>query len=337
MESSWRDSVVLDYEVDFPGASPLELALYSGGAALFPRVVLGETTGWGTLRRPGVLDIPQAEYDGVLDDFAARCLDVAFVCDLYATLRRLCAQLETATGRLSAPSASRADVGLAVDALVELMALHVLNWALPMDRLEAEVGGVVGASAARTLIMRLLVPTTSAHLADFAALTATAARAIGDERWSSRAATDLAQTIGHLQRPGLAERPFESAGNLETYIRSLDPDDVAHLEAMRHARMRSERSLARDVSRLYLAAHDRRALGPVVATTLVCRLAAEEEEQRRRRQSATLSAIRVTADRLAVDLATVLPSMHAGAPVPEFTAEPRLLDMSDGAWAWTRS
>ncbi|WP_433615388.1 hypothetical protein ACQP2P_11435 [Dactylosporangium sp. CA-139114] len=328
---------MLDYEVDFPAASPLELALYSGGAVLFPRVVLGETAIWGTLRRPGVLDIPQAEYERVLDEFAARCLDVAFVRDLFATLRQLCARLETATGRLNALSASRVDIDLAVNALVELMALHVLNWALPMDRLEAEVGGVVGASAARTLIMRLLVPVTSAHLADFAALTASAARAIGDERWSSRAATDLAHAIGHLQRPGLAERPFESAGNLEMYIRSLHADDVAHLEAMRDARVRSERSLARDVSRLYLAVHDRRALGPVIAATLICRLAAEEEEQRRRWQSATLSAIRVAADRLALDLATVLPWIHAGAPVPGAVTRPRLLDMSDGAWAWTRS
>lgn len=339
MESRWRDIVVLDYEVDFPAASPLELALYSTGAALAPQVLLGGTDRWGAHRRPGVLDIPADHYDSTLHDFGTRCAEPSFVGGLGRRLTSCVDRVARATAGLAGIAAPNADsVRATVDALADLMAFHVLNWALPLTDIEAWLATLTrDPQSARALLMRLLVPETPAHLADVAALTVAAHRDIHGGSWSTDRAAELSADIGHLQAPGLAQRPFEDARTLETYVRSLDDPDVAYLEAMRDSRDAARRRLARDTSMLLLAADV--PASPVARTSAfvaVCRLAAEEEEQRRRWQAKALQAIRLAADRGGLDLDTVLPSGCDADDTARADPSP-LVHTSDGAWAWLRS
>ncbi|RZT78073.1 hypothetical protein EV382_1254 [Micromonospora violae] len=339
MESRWRDIVVLDYEVDFPTASPLELALYSTGAALAPRILLECADRWGAHRRPGLLDIPAGHYDRTLHEFGNRCAEPSFVAGLAGRLSRCVSRVAEATARLAGADAPTAGgIQAAVDALAELMAFHVLNWALPLTDIETWLAGLTrDPQAARELLMRLLVPNTSAHLTDFATLTAAAHHAIHAGGWSSQRAAELSASIGHLQAPGLPQRPFEDARTLETYVRSLDPPEVGYLEAMRDSRDAARRRLARDTSMLLLAAGGTgRRVARTWAFVSMCRLAAEEEEQRRRWQAKTLQTLRSAADRGGLDLGTVLPS----ACDTDETAGDRpvlLIDATDGAWAWLRS
>ncbi|MBX7266893.1 hypothetical protein KIF24_13235 [Micromonospora sp. Llam7] len=334
MESRWRDLVILDYEVDFPAASRLELALYSAGAALFPRVLLGEPAPWGRHRRPGVLEIPAVRYDRLLDDFGARCADPSFVRRLGARLHACLDRLARATRRLEPPAPPRRGrIVKAVEALAELMAFHVLNWALPLDDIRRWLARLTGSPhAARGLLMRLLVPTNPAHLADFAALAASAHHDLRAGDWSPRRAAQLATDVGHLQSPGLA-RPFDDPAVLETYLRSLGPDDAAYLDAMRSARDDARRRLARDTALLLLTAGDAAAVARTWALTTVCRLAAEEEEQRRRWQGRSLRAIGTAAAHQRVAPDRLLPRACHLPPTPPEAPRP-IVDPTAAGWAW---
>ncbi|MGK5740380.1 hypothetical protein [Micromonospora sp. URMC 103] len=339
MESRWRDLVVLDYEVDFPTASRLELALYSTGAALAPGALLGERQRWGVHRHPGLLEVPASHYDRVLDEFGVRCADPRFVRGLGERLAACVGRLARATADLAgAEPPDTTTIRGVVDALTELMAFHVLNWALPLPEIEGWLARFTeDGDAARALLMRLLVPTTPAHLVDVAALTAAAHRDIHAGAWSPGRAADLSARIGHLQAPGLAVRPFEDPATLEAYVRSLDAGDVDHLGAMRRSRNAAQDRLARDTSMLLLATGGEPAdVDRAWAYTAVCRLAAEEEEQRRRWQGASLRAIRIAAERAGVRPDAILPSAcDADGAAPEHTTP--VLDPSDEAWAWLRS
>ncbi|MER7676816.1 hypothetical protein [Streptomyces sp. NPDC096934] len=335
MESRWRNLVILDYEVDFPSASRLELSLYSTGAALFPRIVLGKESLWGTHRRPGILDVPAATYDRDLDEFADSCVDPRYVSQLAVRLQECCSQLDHATGRLcSARQPTTAQLREVVDNLVELMAYHVFNWAVPLDDAERWLTDLTASAAAgRTIMMRLLVPSTSAHLEDFAHLATEAAHEMTTGTWTAERAAELSDAIGHLQAPGLTRRHFDEPAKLESYVRSLNTTDAAYLRSMKDARIRGERSLARETSLLYLLAGDTATLARTYAITAMCRLAAEEEEQRRRRQSRSLRAIGRAAKRIGLNLDLVLPSVYAADP--HLTGDaPKPLFADDGSSTW---
>ena len=343
MESRWRDLVILDYEADFPRFSTLELALYSTGAAHFPTILLGESKNWGIHRRAGVLEIPAQQYDRVLSAFEDSCADATFVRAVSARFRSICEDLARLNRDIDdstdLPEHGDLDHLLQdiIDALANLMSYHVLNWAIPLEGIESYLKDLgYSSEQARECLMRLLVPTTPAHLIDFFEQATSASRDISGGSWTPDRALEIAEAIGHLQAPGMAERPFEDSDTLERYLRSFSVEELANLDTMREARKRTDQELARQVTYLYLSTGgSESALAHAEAIVGICRLAAEEEEQRRRWQSLTLRNIRRLAERFALNLDDHLPT---GCDAPKNTAATTrsIFDVSkvEASWSW---
>jgi len=316
LETRWRELIILDYELDFPQNSQLELALYSLGAARFTHVLLGEPQSWGVHRRPGILEIRESEYERALDLFACQVRDLVYVRSLTSKFMDLRARLELANrpaesdlSKIAGPDNALVVLRHIVDLLADLMAFHVLNWSVPFDALGKYLGDVLGSpDRGREWLMAMLVPLTSAHLTDFFELVTSASAEMGRGTWDDERSHALADAIGHLQAPGLAERPFEDGQVLEAYLASLADGEIEQLSRMAAARLAAQRALARKVSELYLATDgSAAALAEAAAVVAMCRLAAEEEEQRRRWQSRALRNIRLLASEFSIDLDELIP------------------------------
>jgi hypothetical protein len=202
MESRWRDWVTLDYEIDFPEASRFEVAVYGAGAAAFPRVVLGVSSSWGIHRRPGVLDIPRGEYTARLNAFSRLSTDLEFAHGLSRRFDSICGALAALNQNVErSPDDQTADsISALIDQLVELMAFHVLNWAIPLKRFRRILADVLGDDKrAGESLMRLFVSFRPAHLSDFAETALAAAQKVGEEDWSERDTAELFTLVDALQ------------------------------------------------------------------------------------------------------------------------------------------
>jgi hypothetical protein len=331
--------VVLDYEIDFPTCTALEWSLYSVGVTRFRRLAMNEDVSWGRHRRPGVLEIPTDDYEATLHRFGRSVWNPTFVRWLSDQVTAVCARLIESNLPLEDPRAARGlDAGAAVratvDALADLLAFHVFNWALPLEDMESYLTDILGGrDIGRTCLMSLMVPTKPAHLTDFYELVSGAAAHIDIGDWNELAAQSLADEIGHLQAPGLAARALESGAELTGYLMSLGTDEVAHAVSLRHERESAKRSQARLVSRLLLATGGRpEAMGRAEAVAAVCQLAADEEELRRRWQSRSLRNIRRWAETHSLVLDDLVP---AECPRPQEVEPGRLLATGENQWIWS--
>jgi hypothetical protein len=341
LETRWHELVILDYELDFPQNSLLELALYSLGAARFTRVVLGEEELWGVHRRPGILEVKEPEYERALNLFACKAQDLPFVCSLTSKFMDLQAQLERANRPVEDDLRAIADPGVALDLLrhivellANLMAFHVLNWSVPYDAMAKYLGDVLGSpDTGRESLMAMLVPYTSAHLTDFFEVVTTASAEMELGTWDDERSRAVADAIGHLQAPGLAERAFENPRTLGDYLASLGDCEFEQLPRMTAARLAAKRALARKVSELYLATDGSAgALAEAAAVVGMCRLAAEEEERRRRWQSRALRNVRLVAHEFSIAFDELIP-LDCLRPEGEVEV-PRLLAPHGTSWKW---
>jgi hypothetical protein len=341
LETRWRELIILDYELDFPQNSQLELALYSLGAARFTRVLLGEAQAWGVHRRPGILEVTEGEYERALNLFARKVRDLGFVRGLTSKFIDLQAQLERANGpaeddlsTIGSPDIALDVLRHIVDLLADLMAFHVLNWSVPYDAMGKYLGDVLGSpDCGRECLMVMLVPLTSAHLTDFFEVVTSASVEMERGTWDEERSRALADAIGHLQAPGLAERGFEDGRALGDYVASLGDGQVEQLSRMTAGRLAAQRALARKVSELYLTTDgSAEALAEAAAVVAMCRLAAEEEEQRRRWQSRALRNVRLLAREFSVNLDELIPvDCHRPEGVVEI---PKLLAPHSTSWKW---
>ena len=199
MQVRWRDLVIVDYEVDFPNATKYELDLYSSGLQLFPQVVLGIDRTWGRVRRVGVVDIPVADYDVVLEEFARNCLTSVFIRDSLTVLNNLFRSLDLACETLEEHLVKRQPLEAnflenATRCLHQLMAFHVLNWILPLDEMLSRLQLLLGTRAnARATLLSLMVPFTSSHVLDGFGV-------LGPKEPTVREPTELLYEDRHAQR-----------------------------------------------------------------------------------------------------------------------------------------
>ncbi|MGH3974739.1 MAG: hypothetical protein ACRDS9_15625 [Pseudonocardiaceae bacterium] len=135
METRWRDTVIVDYEIGLPDHAVVEWELYSQGLLRVPTVLLGERWLFGRQRRPGVVDIPEADYDAVSARIARLMLDLDGVRRLAAQTEQLYSMVgDQLTLAEHQPGAGLAD-GL-VERVCQLMTLHVVNWMWPVEEFE---------------------------------------------------------------------------------------------------------------------------------------------------------------------------------------------------------
>jgi hypothetical protein len=207
VELRGRGIVTLDYEVDFPDAPIHELSLYSSGATKFP-LVLGESAPWGAVRRHGVLDIVETEYERVLDLLNLEALNSSRLDQLerqfLTALRELQDALGAARPHEGLPSAAHRSMEI-------LMAFHVLNWAVPWNAVNELFGRLVGRRQGREALLQVLSPGQS-HVFDELQGPSTVSRvaAAADDQERRRSAIQLTLWL-HAASSGLAadvERVF---------------------------------------------------------------------------------------------------------------------------------
>lgn len=164
MAAAWNGMLTCDYEHDRPGASLVELELYTRSLIAWPAVIIQVPEPYGTLRRPGIVDIPEEDHrrlTGLLRDqlaSPARARDV--VARAGAARAAAAAALDVAEARPS-PGALRQ----AAAAVLPVMSAHVVNWLLPENRWETLMAKMLGSrTAARTCIAALSVPEHDGHL-----------------------------------------------------------------------------------------------------------------------------------------------------------------------------
>lgn len=300
MEFRWRDLVVCDYEMSLiDGVSGrgavVEYDLYGRGLHTAPRILLGSPNPLGKIRRPGIVDVPAAEYDAFCTAVRQRLLrlDGALaIRQAFDTTRagfeEMITQLE---GYLSHAEAAPHLEALAV-VLDNLMALHTLNWLLPRTEAEAHLATLFDdEAAARACLLALTVPTDPAHLVDVHAWLLQTAR--------SSDASAFAERMGFLQQQGLSPSAWEDPATVAQTIRRIPVSETeqALTELQEHHTRANQRRADLYAAALLASVTDRSAYERTQAIAVSCRLAADEEEFRKVAQQRTLRALRKLADR----------------------------------------
>lgn len=309
METRWRGMVIVDYEIGLPESATLELELYSRGLVRVPEVLLGEPRAWGRERRPGITEVPEQDYDLVSARVADRTLDL----DAVAAIRGRAERLMTAVAGLledaerQAASAAPMELAPLAEAMLALMALHVVNWMWPTARFEQLAASALGnADLGHRAVLALQVPAAPAYMLDFHQRVLTGVQeSAGEPGRVVPAAARLADALGYLQRPAmprLAAQPWESPDHLASVVADwLGRTDQAELarqgELLRAAHQRSQAGRrAMCAALLAGASGDYRKWRQVQAMVEACGLAADAEERRKVLQLRFLRLVRALAE-----------------------------------------
>ncbi len=171
MDLVWNNLLSCDYERTRPGAPRLELDLYTRSLISWPHVLLGDPRPYGRLRRPGIIDIPQADHAALTAAWHQRLAHPVYVRSLIrqtaaerkaATCRLDC--LEQAIGAGDRPRASTA-MPTATAAVLRVMSTHIVNWLLPEDHWKRFLAGILGdPGTARACMSALQLPDAPGHI-----------------------------------------------------------------------------------------------------------------------------------------------------------------------------
>lgn len=335
METRWRGTVIVDYEIGLPDRAVLEWELYSQGLLRVPAVLLDAPGAWGRQRRPGIVDLPEVGYDAVTVRITERLLDLEAVRGLAAHVDRL---LAAVGDRLSVTEdhldeAAAEEVADLVEGLCRVMALHVVNWMWPIGTFEHIAATVLGdADLGHRAVLSLLVPAAPAHMLDFHQHVLTALEQTATDPGQARAvAEQLAGNVGFLHRPampGLAPQPWErpgiAVGVLACWAARTDTTVLAEQrEALRaaHERAQADRR-AMYAALLAAASGDPPRWRQVQAIAVACRIAADAEERRKVLQMRFLRLARILAQRHGLAPAQVTLTDLVGAVALAATAGP---------------
>ena len=164
MAAAWNGTLTCDYEHDRPGASPVELELYTRSLIAWPAVILQIPDPYGTLRRPGIVDIHEDDHSRLTHLLHDRLASPARAQDIVvragAARAAAAAALDAAESCPSSPALRQAAA-----AQLPVMSAHIVNWLLPEEHWEAIMAKMLGSrTAARTCIAALSVPENDGHL-----------------------------------------------------------------------------------------------------------------------------------------------------------------------------
>jgi len=302
VETRWRDLVIVDYEIGLPGRAALEWELYSQGMLRVPTVLLDEPHPFGRQRRPGIIDIPEGEYDVVLARIAQLLLDLDGVRCLASRADRLFTMVEEQLAIGDRQAGTGFPVGL-IEQLCQLMALHVINWMWPFEEFKRIASAVLGdEGAGHRAVLSLLVPTAPAHMLSFHQHVLAAVEQVATDPASIHAvAVRLAGEVGFLQRPAmpsLVPQPWEHADTVVEVMTGWAATDPARLgeqaKALRTAHQRAQVDRRAAYAALLTASSgDPARWREVQAIATACQLAADAEERRKVLQMRFLRLARV--------------------------------------------
>ncbi|MGH3692421.1 MAG: hypothetical protein ACRDRX_00170 [Pseudonocardiaceae bacterium] len=291
METRWRDTVIVDYEIGLPDHAVVEWELYSQGLLRVPAVLLGESWLFGRQRRPGIVDLPEVDYDLVRARIARLVLDLDGVRRLATRTEQLYSRVGDGLTLAEHQPGAGLTAGL-VECVCQLMALHVVNWMWPVEEFERIVSGELGdEDAGHRAVLSLLVPTAPAYMIDFHQhVLAAVEQSVTDPARIRVLADWLAGDVGFLQRPampGLGPQPWEDADTVGDVLAGWGAAvDSASVVGQRLALRAAHETAQAERCAIYAAllaasSGDPARWRQVQAIAVACRLAADAEERRK--------------------------------------------------------
>ena len=318
MEPVWNGRLTCDYEHTRPGSTALELDLYTTSLTRWPTILMNESTHYGTLRRPGIVDIPERDHRSLTGQWHTLLADPAYAdAMVHAALARqgrTGTALSHAEERLDAadPIGAQAQLANATRLLLEVMSAHIVNWLLPEDSWEATLSRALGSDKkGRACLLALNTPSEDGHLLVAHVAVLHGAAEIRSGGSLDTAATALSARAGTLFGPGspaATAMPLEDADRAAALLASTAARDdtqgqLADIRTARHRATELRRSWA--LAALLAAAGDSTAVATVRAMTTVCRWAADSEERRKELRHRYLAAARRWCELSDIDTTTV--------------------------------
>ncbi|MEV4091074.1 hypothetical protein [Streptosporangium saharense] len=171
MDEVWNGTRTVDYEYTRPTGTPLEWELYTRSLIAWPQVLMDVPAPYGRLRRPGLVDVDEADHQRLVGIWHTRLTDPVYVTDLVirttAARTRTGAALEKLETALAArsPAAASAALSDATSHLLTVMSTHIVNWLLPEVAWERLLTEFLGSRpAALTSGSALMTPTDPGRL-----------------------------------------------------------------------------------------------------------------------------------------------------------------------------
>lgn len=167
MEPVWNGILTCDYERTRPDASRLEWDLYTRSLIRWPAVLMGEPVPYGRLRRPGIVDVLQAQHEYLTAKWHELLASPAYTADLMASTGRDRAECAAALNSCGTgtPSMTRPALRRATALFLRVNSAHIVNWLLPEDRWEKLATQLLGTRAdAQTCLSALQLPDSPGHI-----------------------------------------------------------------------------------------------------------------------------------------------------------------------------
>ncbi len=169
MDIAWNGILTCDYERSRPHASPLERELYTQSLTAWPAVFLDGPRPYGSVRRPGIVDVPESDHRQLVALLHDRLAEPARA---WALTQRAAAQrkgaavaLDRAERSVPGSGPATANLAAATAAILIVMSAHIVNWLLPEEQWETRMTKLLGNRlAARACIAALSVPASAGHL-----------------------------------------------------------------------------------------------------------------------------------------------------------------------------
>jgi hypothetical protein len=304
MEPVWRGLLTCDYEHTRPAATRLEWDLYTTSLTRWPHTLMDEPSPYGRLRRPGIVDIPEADHNRLLTRWHQLLGDPDYVTDLdrrsttWAVAVSAALTEATRQPRAARGAATHAALADATRNLLALNATHIVNWLLPEQPWEDLLTTLFGSvDKARACVFALMTPTSPGHLLDARRTVLSVAGHLRDGGNVQQLAAVFAATAGPVHgatSPGRTALPLEDPASAAALLRQTaagQPD--AELAAIAEAR--AQVSARRDTWRsaaVLAAAGNPRHVRAVRAIALACQWSANCEERRKELRHRYLAAVR---------------------------------------------
>jgi hypothetical protein len=309
MERVWNGLLTCDYEHTRSHATVLEWDLYTRSLINWPGTLMDEPTPYGRLRRPGIVDIPEADHSRLVAQWHTRLADPQQVALLIALTdqhkRQTVRALDAAGKALSVSDIAAATLAVAeaTSAFLDTNATHIVNWLLPEQQWEDQLTRLFGDPVkARCCLSALMTPDAPGHLLRAQTQLLTAATHLNTDLGAAietqRVAAAFAETVGPVygrRSPAVTATAMENPAHVTDVLRSTRNTSNAGAELETITRARDRAVALRNSWRcaaVLAAAGDEQALHAVRAIIPACQWAAGSEERRKELRHRYLATVR---------------------------------------------
>lgn len=311
MQNRWNNLVICDYEFDFDYALPFELDLYSIGVNKLPSIFFNSPQKLGKIRRSGIVDIPEKEYDYFVAKIEESSTNLDYVVWLENRFKEIIIKVQTNTENFEtniSGQLSRITIENYYSSVTDLMSFHVLNWMLPFNEFRSHFESILGEELGQICALGLLTPSSPAHMLDFHGFILNTAQKLLEGNLDQTQVENVSRQIGHLQSVGLKKKDLENPHSLLEHVSDFatvtgNDGIFEQIEKMKSDSRKAEiKHLSAYNLALLKSRSERNLFEKSQAIARICRLATDEEELRRVFQLRALRNFRELAERSSLSL-----------------------------------